>query len=173
MRCAPTAGIDDVRSALVGALRLRHARRRSIPAAGPAPLHLGGVLGAARTRRGSRLAFVPVARLDQLSDSRGLRVKIGEIAFALYRVGDAIHAMEDACPHAGYPLSKGRFEAGVIQCAAHGLRYDVRTGFDPSLADGFPIPCFRVRVAGDTVEVDLEDRINEPPRRRPPGPRAP
>ncbi|MEZ4333138.1 MAG: Rieske 2Fe-2S domain-containing protein [Myxococcota bacterium] len=118
-------------------------------------------------RRDLPLAFVPVARVDQLDDSRGLRLKVGEIAIALYRVGDAIHAMEDACPHAGYPLSKGRYENGVIQCGAHGLRYDVRTGFDPDLRDGFPIPCFRVRVSGDTIEVDLEDRINAPPRRGP------
>jgi nitrite reductase/ring-hydroxylating ferredoxin subunit len=106
------------------------------------------------------LTFVPVARLDQIPEERGLRVKVGDLALALYRVGDAIHAMEDACPHAGFPLSKGRFVNGVVVCAAHGLCYDVRTGFDPENEDGFPIPCFRVRIAKGMVEVDLEDRIN-------------
>lgn len=112
------------------------------------------------------MAFVAVARLDEISASRALRVTVGGIALGLYRVGDAIHAMEDACPHAGFPLSKGRFENGVVVCSAHGLCYDVRTGFDPENADGFPIPCFRVRIEAGTVEVDLEDRINDP-RRRP------
>ena len=108
------------------------------------------------------MAFVAVARLDEIAPSRGLRVTVDGIALGLYRVGDTIHAMEDACPHAGFPLSKGRFEDGIIACAAHGLRYDVRTGFDPEHADGFPIPCFRVRVVEGRVEVDLEDRINGP-----------
>ena len=112
------------------------------------------------------MSFVPVARLDQIPEERGLRVKVGEIAFALYRVGDAIHAMEDACPHAGYPLSKGRFVDGVIVCSAHGLCYDVRTGRNPENADGFPIPCFRVRIEKGMVEVDLDDRINDPRRER-------
>ena len=112
------------------------------------------------------MTFVPVARLDEISASRALRVTVGGIALGLYRVGDAIHAMEDACPHAGFPLSKGRFENGVIVCAAHGLCYDVRTGFDPVHADGFPIPCFGVRVENGFVEVDLEDRINGPRKRR-------
>ena len=112
------------------------------------------------------MAFVSVARLDEIPPSRGLRVTAGGIALGLYRVGDAIHAMEDACPHAGFPLSKGRFDEGVIVCSAHGLRYDVRTGFDPDHADGFPIPCFRVRVVEGRVEVDLEDRINGPRGRR-------
>lgn len=106
------------------------------------------------------MPFVPVARLDQIEASRGLRVRLGGLALGLYRVGDAIHAMEDACPHAGFPLSKGRFEDGVVVCSAHGLCYDVRTGFAPDHADGFPIPCFRVRVVDGVVEVDLEDRVN-------------
>lgn len=112
------------------------------------------------------MTFVPVARLDQIPEERGMRVKVGELAFALYRVGDAIHAMEDACPHAGFPLSKGRFVDGVVVCAAHGLCYDVRTGQNPENADGFPIPCFRVRIENGMVEVDLDDRINDPRRER-------
>jgi nitrite reductase/ring-hydroxylating ferredoxin subunit len=117
-------------------------------------------------RKRGRLTFVPVARLDEIPAGRALRVKIGELALGLYRVGDAIHAMEDACPHAGFALSKGRFEDGVVVCSAHGLRYDVRTGFDPEHADGFPIPCFRVRVEDGRVEVDLDDRLNDPRKRR-------
>jgi len=113
------------------------------------------------------LTFVAVARLDEIPTARALRVTVDGIALGLYRVGDTIHAMEDACPHAGFPLSKGRFENGVIVCAAHGLCYDVRTGFDPENPDGFPIPCFGVRIEDGVVEVDLDDRINDPRRRRP------
>jgi len=112
------------------------------------------------------MPFVPVAKLDDVPTDRGLRVSVGGIAIGLYRIGDAIHAMEDACPHAGFALSKGRFADGIVVCGAHALRYDVRTGFDPDHADGFPIPCFRVRVAAGMVEVDLADRINEPARSR-------
>jgi 3-phenylpropionate/trans-cinnamate dioxygenase ferredoxin component len=118
--------------------------------------------------RRSGLPFVPVARIAEVPASGALRVKVGDLAIGLYRIGDGIHAMEDACPHAGFALSKGRFENGVVVCSAHGLRYDVRTGFDPDHADGFPIPCFRVRIANAMVEVDLEDQINDPRRRRAP-----
>lgn len=114
------------------------------------------------------MPFVPVARVDDIPNDRGLRVELDGIGIGLYRVGTEIHAMEDACPHAGFPLSRGRFVDGVIVCAAHGLCYDVRTGFDPEHADGFPIPRFRVRVAEGRVEVDLADRLNEPPARRRP-----
>lgn len=79
--------------------------------------------------------------------------------------------MEDACPHAGYPLHEGDLVGCVITCRFHGWPFDVRTGFDPDDADGFPIPCFAVEVEGDDVRVDLENRINDPRRRG--GPSAP
>ena len=119
-------------------------------------------------KRSRGLPFVPVAHIAEIPASGALRVNVGGLAIGLYRIGNTIHAMEDACPHAGFALSKGRFENGVIVCSAHGLRYDVRTGFDPDHADGFPIPCFRVRLENETVEVDLEDRINDPRRGRTP-----
>ena len=86
-------------------------------------------------------------------------------------MGEVVYAMEDACPHAGYPLHEGDLVGCVITCRFHGWPFDVRTGFDPDDADGFPIPCFAVEVDGDDVRVDLENRINDPRRRG--GPSAP
>lgn len=111
------------------------------------------------------MSFVRVASLEEIPLDRGLRIRVGEIDLGLYRVGDEVYAMEDACPHAGFPLSRGRLEGCVIVCEAHGWPFDVRTGFDPENADGFPIPCFAVRRTGTEVEVDLEQRINDPRRR--------
>ncbi|MCA9505969.1 MAG: Rieske 2Fe-2S domain-containing protein [Myxococcales bacterium] len=112
------------------------------------------------------MSFVPVARLEEIPPDRGLRVEIDGIGIGLYRVDDTVHAMEDACPHAGYPLSEGDYERCVITCRAHGWRYDVRTGFDPENPDGFPLPCFAVQVVDGRVEVDLDQRINDPRRGR-------
>lgn len=112
------------------------------------------------------MSFVPVVRIAEIPDDRGLRVEIDGVGVGLYRVGDEIFAMEDACPHAGFPLSAGELSGCVIVCKAHGWPFDVRTGFAPEDADGFPLPCFAVRVEGDMVEVDLEDRINDPRRGR-------
>ncbi len=128
------------------------------------------------------LSFVPVAELSAVPERQGLRVVLDPetgaplseaerteregLAIGLYRDGDEVYAMEDACPHAGFPLSRGTFENCVIVCDAHGWPFDVRTGFDPANADGFPVPCFGARVVAGQVEVDLEARINDPRARR-------
>lgn len=111
------------------------------------------------------MAFVDVARLDELPADGGLRVLVGGIEIGLFRVGDRVHALENPCPHAGDPLSEGVLDGCVITCAAHGWAFDVRTGHRPEDADGFPIPCFAVRVANGRVSIDLDDQTNRPPRR--------
>ena len=112
------------------------------------------------------MPFVPVAPLAEIPRERGLRIKVDTLSIGLYRVGDQVYAMEDTCPHAGFPLSKGDFDGCVVICQAHGWPFDVRTGFDPENADGFPIPCYAIMVENGVVHVDLEDQINDPRRAR-------
>jgi 3-phenylpropionate/trans-cinnamate dioxygenase ferredoxin subunit len=122
----------------------------------------------ARNERGVRVAlpFLPVAKLSDIPSDRGFRIVVDGIGVGLYRVDETIYAMEDACPHAGYPLSEGELSGCVISCRAHGWPFDVRTGFDPDNADGFPVPCFAVEVEGDEIRIDLSTRINDPRRGR-------
>jgi nitrite reductase/ring-hydroxylating ferredoxin subunit len=111
------------------------------------------------------LTYQRVARVGEVPDGRGLCVRIDGIDVGLFRVDGEIHAMENRCPHQGDPLSEGVLEGGIVTCRAHLWQFDVRTGFRPEDADGFPIPCFAVRVADGCVEVDLEQPLNRPPRR--------
>lgn len=86
---------------------------------------------------------------------RGLRVCLKGIPIGIYRVGDEYYAMEDTCPHAGSALSEGELVGCVIHCPTHGWDYDVRTGFKPGYSDGFPIPCFPVRVEDGSLWIDV------------------
>ena len=56
------------------------------------------------------MTFVAVARLTEIPNDRGLCVSVEGVDVGLYRVGERVYAMEDTCPHAGFPLSKGEFE---------------------------------------------------------------
>jgi nitrite reductase/ring-hydroxylating ferredoxin subunit len=112
------------------------------------------------------MAFQRATRLQEIPEGRGKRVRIDDVEVGLFRVGDAVHAMENLCPHAGYPLSEGILEGCVIVCPLHGWDFDVTTGFKPTDPDGFPIPCYAVRLDGDEVWVDVSEAINRRPGRR-------
>ena len=113
------------------------------------------------------MPFRHVADFSDIPTDRGLHVEIAGVPVALFRVEHAVHAIEDVCPHAGLPLTDGTLEGCVITCRAHGWPFDVRTGFDPNDADGFPVPCFAVEVRDDVIYVDVEAVVNDRPRARP------
>ena len=96
-----------------------------------------------------------VADAKDVLPGRGLRVCVKDIPIGLYRVGDDYYAMEDVCPHAGSALSEGEFVGTVIKCPTHGWDFDVRNGFKPGFADGFPIPCFPVRIEDGSAWIDI------------------
>ena len=112
------------------------------------------------------MSFERVASLADLSGSGCLGVRIAGIEVGIFSVEGDLYAMENLCPHAGSRLSDGDLQGCVIFCAAHGWDYDVRTGFRPGDADGFPIPCFAIQVRDGSIWVDLHDVINRPKRRR-------
>lgn len=49
-------------------------------------------------------------------------------AIALFNIAAKFYAIEDSCPHQGASLWSGRLEGQVIQCCAHGLRFDLASG---------------------------------------------
>jgi nitrite reductase/ring-hydroxylating ferredoxin subunit len=112
------------------------------------------------------MAFRRVAREEDVPDGRGLCVQIDGLEVGLFRAEGTVHAMENRCPHAGDPLSDGLLEGPIVTCPAHGWEFDVRTGFRPADGDGFPIPRFAVRLVEGAVEVDVDQVLNRPPRRR-------
>jgi nitrite reductase (NADH) small subunit/3-phenylpropionate/trans-cinnamate dioxygenase ferredoxin subunit len=107
-----------------------------------------------------------VARASDVPARGALRVEVEGVPVAVWRVGDAFYAMEDRCPHAGHALHDGALRGCVVVCPQHGWDFDLRTGFRPGNADGWPIPCFRVVVEGD--ELSLETPAWNLPRRRGP-----
>ena len=106
------------------------------------------------------MAFERVARVEALDARRGVCVRAGGIEIGVFLVGDEVVAIENACPHAGHPLSEGSVEAGIVTCALHGYEYDLQSGFRPGDADGWPIPRFAVRIESGEVFVDVESPQN-------------
>ncbi|BBH45725.1 Rieske (2Fe-2S) protein [Pseudomonas sp. KU43P] len=65
---------------------------------------------------------------------------------ALFNVGGRLLAIDDSCPHQGSSLCAGKLEGAVIQCRAHGLRFD--------LASGYLLNAKALKVASYPVQVE-------------------
>lgn len=107
---------------------------------------------------------VRVGSVADVPPGGALRASVEGVPVAIWRVGGAFFAMEDRCPHAGHTLHDGDLRGCVVVCPLHGWDFDVRTGFRPGGADGWPIPCFRVVVEGDALHLETP-AFNLPQRR--------
>ena len=66
------------------------------------------------------------------------------------------YALDDHCPHAGASLAKGYMEGDVVSCRIHHWRFCVRDGrYLDQPQPAFNVPTYRVRVVGESVQVEL------------------
>jgi nitrite reductase/ring-hydroxylating ferredoxin subunit len=71
---------------------------------------------------------------------------------ALFNVDGQIYPIADSCAHAGASLGAGKLDGKIVTCRAHGLKYDVTTGYvggDP----GFGVTSYRVEAVGGKIPV--------------------
>jgi NADPH-dependent 2,4-dienoyl-CoA reductase/sulfur reductase-like enzyme/nitrite reductase/ring-hydroxylating ferredoxin subunit len=94
-----------------------------------------------------------IAKRSQLRDGIPLRVKVGDTPLLLIREGDAVHAYQADCPHAGAPLEHGAVCGGRLICPWHKATFDVRSGalLEPPALNG--LTRYHVELRGDSVLV--------------------
>ena len=72
---------------------------------------------------------ITVGKAESVPPGRGATVKLKDgTELALYNIGGTFHAIENFCPHKGYPLADSRLYGNIVECDLHGWRFDVRSG---------------------------------------------
>ncbi len=82
--------------------------------------------------------------------------KIKDRSVLLYRNGDEVSCVDNACAHLGMPLEMGEIQDGIITCSYHGFRYLLATGECLTVPE-VQLKVHAVRVKGTAVEVRLEE----------------
>ena len=105
--------------------------------------------------------LVRAASLAEVRAAGRLVVSVERHTLCLFADGDDVYAVDNRCPHMGFPLHRGTLSDGILTCHWHHARFDLSTGgtFD-QWAD--ELRRFPVALDGDDVLVDLTppaDRI--------------
>ena len=100
------------------------------------------------------------ASLAEVREAGRLVVALEGHTICLLAENGSVHAVDNRCPHMGFPLHRGSVADGILTCHWHHARFDLCTGgtFD-QWAD--ELRRFPVEIDGDDVFVDLS-----PPRDR-------
>jgi nitrite reductase/ring-hydroxylating ferredoxin subunit len=110
---------------------------------------------------------VCVGATDELISKGQLTAKLGSQPVCVFWSEGRPYAVDDRCPHMGFPLHRGTVENGLLTCHWHHARFDLESGgtLDPFADD---VRAYPVEVDGNDVLVLVEppaDRIAQLRRR--------
>ncbi len=104
--------------------------------------------------------FVRAASLDDVRAAGRMSVRVGSRSLALFFHGGKVFAVDNRCPHMGFPLHRGTVRDGILTCHWHHARFDLESGgtFD-QFADEARV--FPVEIRDGEVWVDLSPREDQ------------
>ena len=98
--------------------------------------------------------WTDVCALAELPDASMLSRAVDGRDVLLYRQGDSVSCLDNACAHMGMPLDGGQLDAGTLRCPYHGFVYRLDTGECLTVPE-VQLAVHAVRVAGERVAVRL------------------
>lgn len=101
-------------------------------------------------------AWVPAFSLDDLPVGEARLFAHDERRIAVFRTADdQAYALDNRCPHEGYPLVRGYVKDCVVTCIWHNFKFDLRDGrcvMGDEHARSYPL-----RIVDGRIELDLTD----------------
>ena len=93
---------------------------------------------------------VRVGTLEEVARQRCVVVTGDHGPIAVFHEGDSVFAVDNRCPHMGFPLHRGTVQDGILTCHWHEARFDLASGctFDLFADD---VPTYPVEVRDGEV----------------------
>src|SRR5215472_5927718 len=109
-----------------------------------------------RTDAASWVRAVP---LNEVAEGGSKVINLGGHVIVLFRAEGRIFAVDNRCPHMGFPLDRGTIKDCILTCHWHHARFDPGSGgaFDPWADD---VRVFPVNVEHGDILIDLSPRAD-------------
>jgi nitrite reductase/ring-hydroxylating ferredoxin subunit len=104
---------------------------------------------------GSR--FVRAASLSEVPEGGSRVINVDGHVIALFKAQDRIFAVDNRCPHMGFPLDRGTLDDCILTCHWHHARFDLSSGgtFDQWADD---LRVYPVKTSDGEILIDLAER---------------
>jgi nitrite reductase/ring-hydroxylating ferredoxin subunit len=104
--------------------------------------------------------WIKVARVGDFETTDRRVVSAGDRPLLVLRHDDGFYAVDNRCPHMGFPLDKGSVKDCILTCHWHHARFDLASGgtFDQFADD---VRAYPIELRGDDLWIDLAPRHDE------------
>ncbi len=103
---------------------------------------------------------ISAGTLEQIRERGCTVVTGGGHAIAVFHHDGEVYAVDNRCPHMGFPLDRGSVKDGILTCHWHHARFDLSSGgtFNPFADD---VRSFPVSVVDGEVWIDPEPPVRD------------
>jgi ferredoxin-nitrite reductase len=99
----------------------------------------------AKGKKPTTSEWTVVASVSDLAPGNVRKVQARGVTLALVCTGEALHAVDNLCPHEGGSIGEGSLEEGTVSCPLHNYKFDCKTGkcvTDPRLC----VPVYETKI---------------------------
>lgn len=113
--------------------------------------------------------YIFAANVDEVEETGCKTVHIDDHVIAIFAHEEGIHAVDNRCPHMGFPLDTGTVNDGILTCHWHHARFCLKTGgtFNQFADD---VRAFPVEIRGENgsseIWIDVGSKLDEVNRQR-------
>ena len=76
----------------------------------------------------TQLEYHQLCPAEDFEELEGKPFHVNGTHLAVFKTGDKYYAVDNRCPHMGYPMSKGSIRDGVLICHWHHWEFDLKSG---------------------------------------------
>ncbi len=103
------------------------------------------------------MADIFVCKNAELKAGEMRSIKVGSKNIVVFRdESGELSALEDRCSHADVKLSSGCFKDGIVQCPAHGAKFDIKTGKHLCMPAVVPVRRYGVSIKDSDIVVTVD-----------------
>lgn len=100
------------------------------------------------------MPFVALEKLHLLYDGYRKAVTIAGKPYLLLQENGRASLLENACPHAGAPLTYATYNDGCLRCPMHGIEFDLVSGRSRSRVCANELVFLPLSYEGNQIGVD-------------------
>ena len=99
--------------------------------------------------------MITVAKTDELAPGTAKCFEVAGKKVAIFNIDGSYHAIGDACTHVGGSLSEGEVDGTTVLCPLHCAEFDIMTGQVLGPPADEDVPCYKVHVDGEDIQVEI------------------
>jgi nitrite reductase (NADH) small subunit len=101
------------------------------------------------------MTWIKVASRNEIHESSGKEVKIGNNRIALFCSKGEFFAIDALCRHQDGSLAPGKLDGEIVECPLHSWHYNIRTGELLDYLKGVKLKTYNVNVRDKDIFVEI------------------